>query len=88
MKQPPDVPLHARTMSPVLELLATIPEIPTTVERVAFLLLKLPATIPELPPPVERVSGEQHVGGDQDTELPPRRVKRITSRFVFSVRQR
>jgi hypothetical protein len=34
MKQPPDVPLHARTMSPVLELLATIPEIPTTVERV------------------------------------------------------
>ena len=75
MKQPPDVPLRARTMSPVLELLATIPEIPTTVERVAILLLELPATIPKLPPPVERVSGEQHVGGDQDTatipELPP-----------------
>ena len=60
MKQPPDVHLRARTMSPVLELLATSPEIQTT-------LLELPATIPELPPPVERVSGEQHVGGDQDT---------------------
>ena len=67
MKQPPDVPLRARTMSPVLELLATIPEIPTTVERVAILLLELPATIPKLPPPVERVLGEQHIGGDQDT---------------------
>ena len=65
MKQPPDVPLHARTMSPVLELLETIPEIPTTVERVAFLLLELPATIPELPPPVERVACEQHVGGGE-----------------------
>ena len=69
MKQP-DVPLRAQTMSPVLELPATIPKIPTTVERVAFLLLELPATIPKLPPPVERVSGEQRVGGDQDTELP------------------
>ena len=58
-----DVPLRARTMSPVLELPATIPEIPTTVERVASPVFELPATIPELPPPVERVSGEQHVGG-------------------------
>jgi hypothetical protein len=55
-------------MSPVLELLAAIPEIPTAVERVACpAVLELPATIPELPPPVERVSGKQHVGGDQDT---------------------
>jgi hypothetical protein len=74
MKQPPDVPLCARTMSPVLELLAMIPKIPTTVERVACPVLELPATIPELPPPVERVSGEQHVGGDQNTAPSTERV--------------
>jgi hypothetical protein len=57
MKQP-DVPLRARTMSPVLELPATIPKIPTTVERVASPVFELPATIPKLPPPVEQVAGE------------------------------
>ena len=57
-----DVPLLcAQTMSPVLELPATIPEIPTTVERVASLVVELPATIPKLPPPFERVLGEQHI---------------------------
>jgi hypothetical protein len=62
MKQP-DVPLRAQTMSPVLELPATIPKIPTTVERVASPVFELPGMIPKLPPPVERVAGEQHVGG-------------------------
>ncbi len=48
-----DVAVCARTMSPVFELPATIPEIPPTVERVASPVFELPATIPELPSPVE-----------------------------------
>ena len=58
-----DVSLRARTKSPVLELPATIPEIPTTVERVASPVVEMLATIPEHPPPVGRVTDEQHVGG-------------------------
>ena len=61
-----DVSLRAQTMSPVLEFLATIPEIPTTLERVASPVVEMLATIPELPPPVGQVTDEQHVGGGGD----------------------
>ncbi len=49
-----DVPLRARTMSPVFELPpATIHVLPPTIERVA---------IPELPPTLKRIAGGEHVG--------------------------
>ena len=52
-----DVPLRARTMSPVFKLPpATIHELPPTVERIA---------IPKLPPTLEQIAGGEHVGGGE-----------------------
>jgi hypothetical protein len=58
-----NIPLSARTMFPVFELPATIPELPPTFERVASPVFELPATIPDFPPTVERVAGGEHVVG-------------------------
>ncbi len=55
-----NVPLRARTMSPVFELPATIPKIPPTVKRIA---------ITELPPTVKRIAGGEHVGGVHQNSL-------------------
>ncbi len=50
-----NVPLRARTMSPVFELPpATIHELPPTVKQIV---------IPKLPPTLKQIAGGEHVGG-------------------------
>ncbi len=56
-----DVPLCARTMSPVFELPpATIHKLPPTVKQIA---------IPELPPTLKRIAGGEHVTRGGNGEL-------------------